>query len=111
MAVHNGSCSWSAWRGLANSIGANTIGPTITDEQPGLVRVERAQSRHLQRGATDGGRVVSAWLEERMSRRHLADVARLAVLTAIYFISGKLGLTLAYVNVSASAVWPPADMP
>src|ERR1700752_416732 len=27
-------------------------------------------------------------------------------LTAAYFIAGKLGLRLAYVNASASAVWP-----
>jgi diguanylate cyclase (GGDEF)-like protein len=41
-----------------------------------------------------------------MRRSHLADLAILAALTAVYFVSGKLGLMLAYVNVSASAVWP-----
>ncbi len=42
--------------------------------------------------------------------RHLAYVTALAALTAIYFVSGKLGLGLAFVNVSASAVWPPTGI-
>jgi diguanylate cyclase (GGDEF)-like protein len=45
-----------------------------------------------------------------MRRSHLADLATLTALTAIYFVSGKLGLMLAYVNVSASAVWPPTGI-
>jgi diguanylate cyclase (GGDEF)-like protein len=46
-----------------------------------------------------------------MKRSHYpAYVATLAVLTAIYFVSGKLGLVLAFVNVSASAVWPPTGI-
>ncbi len=46
-----------------------------------------------------------------MRRSHsLADVTTLAALTAIYFVSGKLGLMLAFDNVSASAVWPPTGI-
>lgn len=46
-----------------------------------------------------------------MRRSHrLADVTTLAALTATYFVSGKLGLMLAFVNVSASAVWPPTGI-
>ena len=41
---------------------------------------------------------------------HLAYVTTLAALTAIYFVAGKLGLMLAFVNVSASAVWPPTGL-
>jgi PAS domain S-box-containing protein len=33
-----------------------------------------------------------------------------ALLTAAYFVVGKLGLSLAYVNASTSAVWPPAGL-
>jgi signal transduction histidine kinase len=33
-----------------------------------------------------------------------------ALLVTIYFVSGKLGLTLAFVNASASAVWPPTGL-
>jgi signal transduction histidine kinase len=33
-----------------------------------------------------------------------------ALLVAIYFVAGKLGLTLAFVNASASAVWPPTGL-
>ena len=46
-----------------------------------------------------------------MRRSHyLTDLAILAGVTATYFVSGKLGLTLAHVNVSASAVWPPTGI-
>jgi signal transduction histidine kinase len=34
----------------------------------------------------------------------------LALLVSIYFVAGKLGLTLAFVNASASAVWPPTGL-
>jgi PAS domain S-box-containing protein len=34
----------------------------------------------------------------------------LAVLTIVYFAAGKLGLGLAYVHASASAVWPPTGI-
>ena len=34
----------------------------------------------------------------------------IAVLAALYFVAGKLGLTLAFVNASATAVWPPAGI-
>jgi PAS domain S-box-containing protein len=33
-----------------------------------------------------------------------------AVLTGVYFAAGRLGLSLAVVNASASAVWPPAGL-
>lgn len=35
---------------------------------------------------------------------------RLALLCAAYFAAGKIGLALAFVNESASAVWPPAGI-
>jgi diguanylate cyclase (GGDEF)-like protein/PAS domain S-box-containing protein len=38
--------------------------------------------------------------------RFLRDAAALAVLAATYFIAGKLGLKLALVHASATAVWP-----
>jgi PAS domain S-box-containing protein len=41
-----------------------------------------------------------------MTRRALGLLA----LTTIYFIAGKLGLQLAFVNASATAVWPPAGI-
>lgn len=33
-----------------------------------------------------------------------------ALLAAAYFVAGKVGLTLAFVNASATAVWPPAGI-
>jgi len=33
-----------------------------------------------------------------------------ALLASVYVLAGKLGLTLAYVNASATAVWPPAGI-
>ena len=41
----------------------------------------------------------------------MSDLGLLAALAAIYFVSGKLGLTyFAFVNASASPVWPPAGI-
>lgn len=36
----------------------------------------------------------------------LKNLATLAILAVVYFVAGKLGLQLAYVNASATAVWP-----
>jgi integral membrane sensor domain MASE1 len=40
----------------------------------------------------------------------LKKISALALLTLFYFGSGKLGLTLAIVNPSATAVWPPTGI-
>jgi signal transduction histidine kinase len=37
-------------------------------------------------------------------------LALLVALTAAYFLAGRLGLSLAFVHASASAVWPPAGI-
>src|SRR5688500_8127433 len=37
-------------------------------------------------------------------------VALLVLLTAVYFIAGRFGLSLAYVHQSATAVWPPTGI-
>jgi PAS domain S-box-containing protein len=37
-------------------------------------------------------------------------LALLILLTAVYFAAGRFGLSLAFVNASASAVWPPAGI-
>jgi diguanylate cyclase (GGDEF)-like protein/PAS domain S-box-containing protein len=44
-----------------------------------------------------------------LSRRH-RHVAALAILIPVYFITGKLGLKLAFVHASATAVWPPTGI-
>jgi integral membrane sensor domain MASE1 len=36
--------------------------------------------------------------------------ATIGILAVVYFVAGKLGLTLAFVHSSASAVWPPAGI-
>src|SRR6266852_1599725 len=38
--------------------------------------------------------------------RYPRDLAALAALAGVYFVAGKLGLTLAFVNASATAIWP-----
>src|SRR6185503_11038012 len=43
-------------------------------------------------------------------KRHLLDAAAVLTLAAIYFVSGKIGLSLAFVNESATAVWPPSGI-
>jgi two-component system sensor kinase FixL len=43
-------------------------------------------------------------------RRFFADLVVVALLAAIYFGAAKLGLALAFVNASATAVWPPTGI-
>jgi PAS domain S-box-containing protein len=38
------------------------------------------------------------------------DVVHIAALTLVYFVSGKLGLRLAFLHVSATPVWPPTGI-
>lgn len=45
-----------------------------------------------------------------MPNKHICNALVFALLAAIYFAAGKLGLSLAFVNVSASAVWPPSGI-
>ena len=44
--------------------------------------------------------------EKRDLKRFIGKLAIVIILTVLYFFAGKLGLTLAFVNPSASAVWP-----
>ncbi|HKB85077.1 MAG TPA: MASE1 domain-containing protein [Ignavibacteriaceae bacterium] len=37
-------------------------------------------------------------------------LAKIVVLAAVYFIAGRIGLSLAFINPSASAVWPPTGI-
>jgi len=43
-------------------------------------------------------------------RRPLPYPAALLLLTALYFAAGKLGLSLAFLQANASAVWPPTGL-
>jgi diguanylate cyclase (GGDEF)-like protein/PAS domain S-box-containing protein len=52
---------------------------------------------------------VSAWAGPT-GLRSLRALAILAALTGVYFLAGKLGLSLALLNASASAVWPPTGI-
>ena len=47
-----------------------------------------------------------------MKKAHsiLKDITVGALLLAVYFFAGKLGLSLAFVNESATAVWPPTGI-
>ena len=45
-----------------------------------------------------------------MSKRLVSQLALLASLTLIYVAAGKFGLRLAFVNASATAVWPPTGI-
>src|SRR3954468_8877994 len=46
----------------------------------------------------------------RMLQRYQKDLIAIPLLTALYFCAGKLGLSLALVHVSASAIWPPTGL-
>jgi signal transduction histidine kinase len=42
--------------------------------------------------------------------RRFSTLPIIGIVTLVYFISGKLGLQLAFLNASASAVWPPSGI-
>jgi diguanylate cyclase (GGDEF)-like protein len=42
--------------------------------------------------------------------RSLRDLGRIVLLAAVYFAAGRLGLSLAFVHASATAVWPPTGI-
>ena len=44
------------------------------------------------------------------ARVWLRRAPAIAIVAVLYFAAGKLGLSLAFVNVSASAVWPPTGL-
>jgi|GEM_PF-1787072 len=45
-----------------------------------------------------------------MSKRNFSTTTEIILLAAVYFCAAKLGLSLAYLNASASAVWPPTGI-
>src|SRR5438132_6892187 len=45
-----------------------------------------------------------------MHSRRFSTLPIIGILTLLYFIAGKLSLTLAFLNASASPVWPPAGI-
>src|SRR5882724_4416816 len=45
-----------------------------------------------------------------MVKRSSRQLAVIAGLAALYILTGKLGLTLAFVHPSATAVWPPTGI-
>lgn len=49
-------------------------------------------------------------VEESMRARFPAHVAILLLLAGAYFVAGKIGLRLAFVHASATAVWPPTGI-
>ena len=45
-----------------------------------------------------------------MLPRQAVPLWQLTLLTLVYFVAGKLGLLLAFVHASATAVWPPTGI-
>jgi len=64
--------------------------------------VDRARNRRNKYTIRTGGRV--------MNPRKIPTLPAISALALIYFVAGKLALNLAFVNASASAVWPPAGI-
>src|SRR5215217_8008091 len=55
-----------------------------------------------------GGLMATRWLDSVDDRRIYA--LKLTGVAAVYFGAAKLGLSLAYMNSSISAVWPPTGI-
>ena len=53
---------------------------------------------------------VRAHATQRMRSEHFVNAVVFALLVVTYFVAGKLGLSLAFVNISATAVWPPTGI-
>src|SRR5713101_5874106 len=49
-------------------------------------------------------------LNSETTKRTIYGAASILVLAAIYFFAGKFGLSLAFLNASASPVWPPTGI-
>src|SRR5258707_15727820 len=47
---------------------------------------------------------------EGAGHRVISDLVKITALTVVYFFAGKLGLKLAFLNQSASAIWPPTGI-
>src|SRR5215831_18257843 len=45
-----------------------------------------------------------------MQLRRFSKLLLIGAITVVYFVAGKLGLKLAFLNASASAVWPPSGI-
>ena len=45
-----------------------------------------------------------------MQSRRSSTFLKLGIVTVVYVIAGKLGLRLAFLNASASAVWAPSGI-
>src|SRR5207244_4862715 len=50
------------------------------------------------------------WGGQAMQSRRFPGLPAIGILTAVYFIAGKLGLMLASLHASASPVWPAAGI-
>jgi hypothetical protein len=46
----------------------------------------------------------------RQGERNRSDLARIVLIGVIYFVSGRLGLKMAFLHQSASPVWPPTGI-
>jgi PAS domain S-box-containing protein len=76
--------------------------PGAVDRQPSALTTEKANPpRHEATARAPPGRTPSGLL---------GTPALVATLTAVYFLAGKLGLQLAFVHGSATAVWPPTGI-
>src|SRR6185295_18597022 len=45
-----------------------------------------------------------------MESRRSSTLPIVGIVTLVYFVAGKLGLKLAFLNASATAVWPPSGI-
>src|SRR3989441_663861 len=75
-----------------------------------LARVWLLRSPMATRTPLSERRPLAGRIELASSGTRWSDVTVFAVLTAVYVVAGKLGLRLAFVHASATAVWPPTGI-
>src|SRR5437899_2167019 len=78
--------------------------------KPPLMKSQLVQSSPIGAERAPGNaRAISSDLQE-MIRRRISTGAAIFALAAVYFCAGLFGLSLAFVNASVSAVWPPTGL-
>ncbi len=58
----------------------------------------------------EGSGIWKSSLLENLMRKKFKTLPSIALLTAVYFVAGKMGLMLAVIHPSASPVWPPTGI-
>src|SRR5437867_4272066 len=78
--------------------------------KPPLMKSQLVQSSPIGAERAPGNATATPSDLQEMIRRRFHNGVAISILAAVYFCAGVLGLSLAFVNASVSAVWPPTGL-